>query len=151
MKGRSPARGSARPDPVGEMRFKVKIASLPDGEIGRFREVSGIGVEIETKDYNEGGNNDFVHKLPMRLKYPNLVLKRGVTHEEHLLKWFMQTRQGAKMSDLSLTLMGPGGEEVRTWSFINAYPIKWTGPNLNTGSSQIAVETLEIVHQGMKV
>jgi phage tail-like protein len=148
---RSPAKGSAQPDPVGEMRFKVRLPGIPGGEIGRFRECSGIAVEVETKDYNEGGNNEFTHKLVTRFKYPNVVLKRGVTHEDNLLKWFLQTRNRAQQIEMSISLMGPGGTEVRTWSFVNAYPVKWTGPTLNAGSSQIATETLEIVHQGLKV
>jgi phage tail-like protein len=148
---RSPAKGSSMPDPVGELRFKVNLKGIPGGEIGRFKECSGIGIEIETKDYMEGGNNEFVHKLPTRFKYPNLVLKRGVTHEDALLKWFLQTRNKAQQIEMSISLMGAGNHEVRTWSFVNAYPVKWTGPTLNTGSSQVATETLEIVHQGLKV
>ena len=48
----------------------------------------GLAVEVEVKEYNEGGINDYVHKLPTRIKYPNLVLKRGVTYEDALLDWF---------------------------------------------------------------
>ena len=47
--------------------------------------------------------------------------------------------------------MGPDGKEVRSWSFIDAFPIKWTGPNLNAGSNQVATETLEIVHAGLQM
>ena len=60
MTARSPAPGSANPDPVGELRFKV---SLPSGSLGSFREVSGIGVEVETMDYAEGGNNEVIGKM----------------------------------------------------------------------------------------
>jgi phage tail-like protein len=148
---RSPAKGSQNPDPVGELRFKVKLQGLPGAEIGRFKECSGIAIEVETKDYSEGGNNEFVHKLPTRIKYPNIVLKRGVTHEDALLKWFLETKKKAVPVEMTISLMGPGSTEVRTWSFVNAYPVKWTGPTLNTGSAQIATETLEIVHQGLKV
>ena len=148
---RSPATGSANPDGVSEMRFKV---SLPGVTLGSFREVGGIAVEVETMDYAEGGNNEFVHRLPVRLKYQNIVLKRGITHQRALLDWFNSTRaQGveAKRGAVTVTLMGPGGEEVQTWSFREAYPVKWVGPTLNAASNQIASETLEIAHAGMSV
>lgn len=148
---RSPGPGSSDPDPVGEHRFKV---NLPGINVGTFREISGIGVEVETMDYMEGGNNEFVYKLPTRLKFQNITLKRGVTHQAALLEWFQQTRaQGvqAKRQDITVTLVGPKGEDIRTWSFTDAYPVKWTGPTLNAASNQIASETLEIAHTGMRV
>lgn len=148
---RSPAPGSSNPDPVSEMRFKV---TLPGVSLGTFREISGIGVEVETFDYQEGGNNEFVHRLPTRLKFQNVVLKRGVTHQRALLDWFNATRrQGveAKWGAVTVTLMGPRNEEIQTWSFKEAYPVKWTGPTLNAASNQIATETLEIAHAGMTV
>jgi phage tail-like protein len=147
MSLRAVTAGSARPDPVAELRFKVELPGL---SIGRFRECTGIAVEIETKEYMEGGSNDFVHKLPTRVKYPNVVLKRGVTHEDALLKWFWDTRTMVQRRDMTITLLGPGAKTVRTWAFLNAYPVKWTGPNLNASSNQIATETLEVVHNGLR-
>lgn len=144
---RAVTKGSATPDPVAELRFHVE---LPGMSIGRFRECTGIAVEVETKDYMEGGSNDFVHKLPTRVKYPNIVLKRGVTHEDALLKWFWDSRTTVQRREMTISLIGPGAKTVRTWAFLNAYPVKWTGPNLNTGSNQIATETLEVVHNGLK-
>jgi phage tail-like protein len=137
-----------RPDAVGEMRFKV---DLPGIQIGRFREVTGLGVEVEVKEYMEGGVNDFVHKLPTRFKYQNIVLKRGVTFEVGLLRWLERTRRDTQRVDMTITLMGPGTKTVASWAFAEAFPVKWTGPNLNAGSNQIATETLEVAHAGMKI
>ena len=144
---RAVTKGSPTPDPVAELRFLV---DLPGMSIGRFRECTGISVEIETKDYMEGGSNDFVHKLPTRVKYPNIVLKRGVTHEDALLKWFWDSRTSVQRKEMTITLVGPGAKTVRTWAFLNAYPVKWVGPNLNAGSNQVATETLEVVHNGLR-
>ena len=144
---RAVTKGSPTPDPVAELRFKV---DLPGLSIGRFRECTGISVEVEMKDYMEGGSNDFVHKLPTRVKYPNIVLKRGVTHEDALLKWFWESRFTVQRRDMTISLLGPGAKLVRTWAFLNAYPVKWTGPNMNAGSNQIATETLEVVHNGLR-
>jgi phage tail-like protein len=139
--------GSSTPDPVAELRFKVEVQGI---SIGRFTECTGISVEVETKDYTEGGSNEFVHKLPTRIKYPNVVLKRGVTHEDALLKWFWDSRAKVQRKEMTITLLGPGASTVRTWAFLNAYPVKWTGPNLKGGSNSIATETLEVVHNGLK-
>ncbi len=137
-----------RPDPVGELRFQV---DLPGVNIGRFRECSGLAAEIEVKDYNEGGVNDRVHKLPTRMKYPNLVLKRGVTFEDALLKWLYKTQAEAQRIAVTVSLVGPDGRPVRSWSFADAFPVKWAGPSLNAGSNQVATETLEIVHAGLQM
>lgn len=148
---RSPAKSGSSPDGVTEMRFLVE---LPGANLGTFREISGIGVEVETMDYFEGGNNERVHRLPTRLKFQNIVLKRGVTHHAALLEWFNKTRASGVQKNwgvVKVTLMGPGGETVRVWSFADAYPVKWTGPSLNATSSQVASETLEIAHAGMTV
>jgi phage tail-like protein len=136
---------SATPDPVGELRFKV---SLGDIEIGRFTECTGLSVEWDVQTYAEGGENRFEHKLRGRVKYPNLVLKRGITHEDALLKWFFQSREHKERRSITLTLVGPDGKPVRTFSFASAIPVKWTGPNFNAGSNNIAMETLELAHEG---
>jgi phage tail-like protein len=145
---RAVTKGSPHPEPVAELRFKVELQ--PDLSIGRFTECTGLSVEVETKEYMEGGSNDFVHKLPTRVKYPNIVLKRGITHEEALLKWFFESRFTPKRRDMTISLLGPGTKLVRTWVFMNAYPVKWTGPNLNANSNTVASESLEIVHNGLR-
>ena len=137
-----------RPDPVGELRF---VVDLPGVNIGRFRECTGLAAEIEVKEYSEGGVNDRVHKLPTRMKYPNLVLKRGVTYEDALLRWLWKTQRETQRIAVTVSLIGPDGEDVRSWSFQDAFPIKWTGPNLNASSNQIATEALEIVHGGLQM
>lgn len=143
---RGTAPPSKTPDPVGELRFRV---ALDDAEIGRFSECSGISAEWELQTYAEGGQNRFEHKLRGRLKYPNVVLKRGVTHEDALLKWFFQSQERDKRGSITITLLGPDGKKVRSFAFTGAFPVKWTGPNFNAGSNNIAVETLELAHEGL--
>jgi phage tail-like protein len=131
---------------LGENRFKVEIEpSLP---IGEFRECTGLAMEREILEYAEGGNNDFVYKLPGRVKFPNLVLKRGVTDQKKLLEWFWDTRSKPELATVKLTLVDTTGKKARMWAFENAYPVKWAGPNLNAGSDSAATETLEIAHGG---
>jgi phage tail-like protein len=133
---------------LGENRFTVQIVREPQVKVGEFRECTGLSVEREILEYTEGGNNDFVHKLPGRVKFPNLVLKRGVTNQKALLEWFWNTRSAPTMAKLTVTLVDPTGTKARTWAFENAYPVKWAAPNLNAGSDSAATETLEIAHGG---
>lgn len=142
---RIPATGST-PDPVGELRFKVEIPSLT---IGMFTECSGLAVEFELMEYHEGGENGFSHKLRSRVRYPNLVLTRGVTHEDALLKWFFTVQEAAQRPAVTVSLLAPDTKNVRSWAFAGGFPVRWTGPNLNAGSNHAAVETLEIAHHGL--
>jgi phage tail-like protein len=138
--------GGKRAEPVGELRFRVEI---DDAVIGQFSEVTGLSLEYEVFEYQEGGEDRYVHKLRGRLKYPNLVLKRGVTQEEALLKWFFQRTDRRRRGTVKLTLLGDDGKPVRLWSFAGAFPVKWQGPSFNARSTNIATETLEIAHQGL--
>ena len=144
--------GSKTTDPVAELRFQVKLP-VPGGTIGRFQECTGLSADLEVKEYAEGGVNDFMHKLPTRVKWPNIVLKRGVTHEKALLEWFWATRtsgQASNVLEVTINLLGPGNQSpVRTWVFWDAFPVKWEGPHLNAGSNSIATESLEIAHKGL--
>ena len=124
--------------------------TTPGISIGHFTEVSGLNAEVETLTYNEGGNNEFVHRLPTRVKYPNLVLKRGISKEDALQRWFQKSHTQAQRTDITVTMLDHEGRRVRTWNFVGAYPIKWTGPAFNAGQNQVATESIEIAHEGLK-
>jgi phage tail-like protein len=134
------------PDPTGELRFSV---TLPGLEIGRFSDCGGLSMEYEILEYQEGGQTGFVHKLRGQLKYPNLTLKRGMTHESALMEWFFQAQTADHRPTVTVSLLGPDAGEVRHWAFASAFPVKWQGPALNAGSTNIATETLEIAHAGL--
>jgi phage tail-like protein len=145
---RSTAQASASrsPDPTGELRFLVEVPGL---QIGRFSECSGLTMEYEILEYQEGGQLGFVHRLRGQLKYPNLTLKRGMTHESALMKWFFEAQSRDRRPTLTVFLLGPDTAEVRHWAFAGAFPVKWQGPSLNAASTSIAGETLEIAHAGL--
>jgi phage tail-like protein len=145
----SPPPPERRLEKLGENHFKVEIE--PKVKIGEFRECTGLAIEREILEYAEAGNNDFVYKLPGRLKFPLLVLKRGITEQDELLKWFWASRSlpdPKKLATVTVTLVHTTGEKARVWAFENAYPVKWAGPNLNAGSDSAATESLEIAHGG---
>jgi len=146
MRSSAKASPGKPPDPVGELRFRVEVHGH---EIGAFSECSGLSAEWEVMEYQEGGEYRYVHKLRTRLKYPNLVLKRGVTYEEELLKWLLGQSDPKSRGAVKVTLFGDDGQEVRSWAFAGAFPVKWQGPSLNARSTNVATETLEIAHQGL--
>lgn len=134
----------SRPASVGH--FKVEIQ---DAVVGRFAECSGLSVEYEVLPYEEGGENRFVHQLRGRMRYPNIVLKRGVTDEKVFLDWLFQRTDRDRRGTLTITMFHPDSATARRWSFASARPVKWSGPTLNAGSSSIATEMLEIAHDGL--
>ena len=127
-------------------------------EIGRFSEVSGLQVEVEVEDLEEGGENSFVHKLPGRMKWPNIMLKRGITQNDSLLTWlskssgeqFSASGNTLTRSTAAITLLGPSGTRLRSWEFNGAFPVKWSGPTFAASSSDMAMEELEIAHHGFR-
>lgn len=142
-----PRTAGANPEPVADLRFKVELEDAKT--VGHFGECSGLSVEWEVMPYQEGGENRFEHKLKGRMKYPNLVLKRGVTDEDALLNWLFEKKDVDKRGSVVVSLMSPDNKVVRRWAFAGAFPVKWTGPTMNAGSNNIATETLEIAHQGL--
>jgi phage tail-like protein len=127
-------------------------------EIGQFSEVSGLEVSVETEDIQEGGQNSFVHKLPGRMTWPNITLKRGVTRSDNLIEWLNDSSgeqfaaNGNKVvrKTAAITLLGPAGARLRSWDFDGAFPVKWTGPSFSAATADAAVESLEITQNGFR-
>lgn len=117
--------------------------------IGRFFHCSGLELSFDIYEYHEGGNNDFVHRLPGRVQFPNLVLSRGLTNEDALVKWFWDTHNQVKAKEITLTL--GNGSTPRTWTFADAFPVRWSGPTLEGTAGSVATESLEIAHSGLKL
>jgi phage tail-like protein len=127
-------------------------------EIGRFMGISGLEVSVGVEEIQEGGENNYVHKLPGRMSWPNITLKRGITQNDALLAWLNKSSgeqfsaNGNKLtrSTAAITLMGPAGQRLRSWEFDGAFPVKWKGPDFDVASSDMALEELEITHHGFR-
>lgn len=143
---------------LGDASSATFLFEVDGVDIGRFEEVSGLEVSIETEDIQEGGQNSFVHKLPGRMSWPNIVLKRGVTRQDNLLKWLNESSgeqfsaNGNKLvrKSAAITLLDRTGARLRSWDFTDAYPVKWTGPRFAANSTDTASEELEITHHGFR-
>lgn len=137
-----------RQNPYKSFRFRVEIDGIT---AARTSEVSGLQVETDVELYEEGGVNDFVHQLPKKTKYPRLVLKRGITDVDDLWKWYQDVVSGGfTRKNGSIILMDVTGEDKWRWNFVQAYPVKWSGPELKADSNTVAFESVELVHQGIQ-
>lgn len=133
---------------VGSYRFMVEIDGML---VAGFTEVSGLALETEYEEVTEGGVNHFTHRLPKRTKTQPLVLKRGLTITNALWDWYADVVDGfVERKSGSVILFNELEFEVRRWNFYDAYPYKWSGPDLNASSSAVAIESLELVHNGLK-
>ena len=139
-----------RVDPYLSFHFLVEIEGLV---IGGFNEVTGLTVEVEIEEYREGGLNAYIHKLAGPVRYPNnLVLKHGLTDSDTLWNWHQDVASGnIQRKNGSIILLDSAGEEQWRWNFVDAYPVRWVGPDLRAGSAEVAIETLELVHRGLSV
>ncbi|MGI5912810.1 MAG: phage tail protein [Syntrophomonadaceae bacterium] len=130
-------------------RFKVELDGLL---VADFAEVSGLEAETEVQDVREGGVNEYEHHFITIRKYPPLVLKRGITDSTQLWDWYEGTINGKlERKDGAIILMDASGQEICRWNFWESYPIKWVGPQLRADASEVAIESLEIVHRGITV
>jgi phage tail-like protein len=128
--------------------FQVELDGL---YVGGFTEVTGLQVETELMEYSEGGVNDFVHYFPKQTKYPRIVLKRGITRTPDLWEWYESVLTGKiKRKTGTIILYHSDVYEICRWNFLESYPVKWIGPDMNSTSSSVAIESLEIVHSGLK-
>jgi phage tail-like protein len=130
--------------------FKVKFLGLTV-EDGYFSQITGLSSQTDVLEYPEGGQNTFVHRLPTRIKQGNITLKRGVVGDKVLYEWYAKSVVQAQPVTLVISLLDYNGEAIRVWSFDRAYPVKWTGGDLNASSTEILTESLEVAHGGMTV
>jgi phage tail-like protein len=157
-------------------RFRVRLHRSPDAESGApvptgapagealgdggFQEVSGLEVEMDVQEYQEGGRNDGVIRRVGRAKYQNIVLKRGMFYSDagrlnrDLWQWLQSVVSGARPArryDGIVEVMSVGDEVVATWTFDRGLPARVRGPELNAKTGEIAIEELHIAHEGLRL
>jgi phage tail-like protein len=136
-----------RVDPYGNFNFLVEIDGIARAA---FSDVSGFDTTIDVTEYREGGENTTPRKLPGQAKYSNIVLKWGLTSDRELYDWVLQTVQGdIQRKNGSIVALDSAGNEVVRWNFRNAWPAKWDGPDYTAKGNDVAIETLELAHEGV--
>ena len=140
---------SATPDAQPACCFYVEIGRMAQAV---FAEVSGLNVEMFVQEVEEGGVNHMRHRLPGPCQMSNLVLRRGLAQPNEFLRWIMQASTGEiKMENLSIVQYTSAGQELFRWNFINAYPVKWSGPQFQSEGGMAAFETVELAHAGLSI
>ncbi len=151
----------ARNDPVRSYNFLVTLVDsgstlattpydLKQSAWGGFSECTGLDTTLDVEEYKEGGNNGGSLKFPTRTTWTNLHLKRGVTGSPLLWQWYFTFVQGKGIRrDGIIILQDDQHKPVMVWQFRRGLPVKWAGPNLNAQQNQVAIEELEIAHEGL--
>ena len=133
--------------PYGKFRYKVEIDGL---EAGGFSEVTGFDASIDVIEYREGDMVQTPMKIPGLKKYGNITLKQGLTTSTVLYDWIIAGVNGAvERKTITITLLDEEETPAASWQVINAWPTKYTAPDFNATSSEVAIDTLEIAHEGM--
>jgi phage tail-like protein len=137
-----------RVDPYGNFTFLVEIGGL---SYGCFHDATGFDSTIDVIEYREGGDNTTTRKLPGVTKYTNITLKWGLTDDRKLYQWHRDAVEGTVVRfSGSIVGLDRKGNEVARWNFVNAWPTKYDGPDFNAKGSDVAVETLELAHEGLE-
>ncbi len=137
-------------DPAVAIAFKVQIGGGMD--LGVFTGVDGLGFEVTTEPFEEGGNHAFVHLLPGRIKYTNIKLTRPVGSDTaKVAQWVAKMATDPARSTAVIVAMSNLNKPIVQWSLQAVFPIKWTGPQLSVDSNKVATETLELAHHGFNM
>jgi len=144
-----------RNDPYPAYNFEVIVTGISDDGAsvrGSFSEVSGLDAGIVPIEYRTGSEPNRVRKLPGLSKFSNIVLKRGIIGDLAFWNWLVHAMQGnVQRTTVTIVLLDESRNPVMRWNFVRAWPCKWIGPVLNAKSNEIAIETLEICHEGISV
>jgi phage tail-like protein len=136
-----------RDDPFKAFAFLVEIDGVARAA---FSEVSGLESETAVIEYRTGGEN-VVRKLPGLTKFGNIILRRGVTQDADLWNWRKSVVEGSiDRRNGSIVLLDDKRNEIVRWNFQSGWICKWEGPTLNAKANEVAIETIEIAHEGLE-
>lgn len=155
-----------RKDPLRGFNFRISLTETRSSAAGQlttialtgagltvaagFQECTGLEGTLDMHEQAVGGSNDGALRFPTRLKWPNVVLKRGITDNALLWTWFEGFAQGnVSRRDGVIVLQNEQQQPQVVWGFKRGLPVKYSGPTLNAQQSSIAIESVEIAHEGL--
>jgi len=114
-----------------------------------FTDVGGLTVDLATEEVPEGGENRFIQRYPVRAKYPDLVLKRGLMKQTAIWDWVKQCIETLTIEphDVDVTLLNASHQPLMTWHLVGAYPVKWAVSDLSATANAYVVESLQLAYQ----
>jgi phage tail-like protein len=129
------------------LRFRVKLDGGAD--LGNWSKCDGLSVEYDVFEYKEGGENTYIHRIPGRVKYQNLKLTRPINKDsKRVADWIAGMKTKVKRETAEISALDTEGKAIATWNFEGVYPVRWNGPSLDISNNQVAMETLELAHNG---
>lgn len=137
--------------PVPKFHFQVKWD--PGTRVG-FTEVTGLDIQVEAIEYREGSSKDYSKiKMPGMHKFSNITLKRGtVAGDSEFFGWINEiTLNKVKRRDVLISLLDETHMPIFTWKALNAFPVKMTASDLKADGNEVAIESLEIAHEGLTI
>ena len=140
-------------DLITSFRFSVDF-QLPGGVVPvHFSELSGLSVNVETDTIKEGGQNEYIQKLPTYPQYSNLVLKKAMDVDMALVRWILKAITAFDFSPVTMTIsmLSENREPLVSWMVSGAYPLKWEVSNLQADQNSLAIETLEMAYQQFNI
>jgi phage tail-like protein len=151
-----------RSDPVLNHNFVVSLidsssilgsltmSAIFDAALGGFSECSGLEMSMQPEEYKQGGNNGYVHKFPARVTWSNITLKKGIGADTGLWDWHYGFVEGrGTRRDGVIALLTDLHMPNTIWCFRRGLPVKYTGPAMNATQNNVAIEALEIAHEGI--
>jgi len=150
MSSATPKAATGRANPFTTGNFVVEIQGITATS---FSEVSGLETSIDVVDYRAGDAKlNTEQKLPGLYKTSDVTLKRGLTQDTSLWNWINTAMTGSVFrTSVVIKLLDQADNVVLTWRLRNAWPCQWSGPVLTAGSSEVAIETLQICHEGLEL
>jgi len=163
--------GILRLDPVPAYRFNIilhdavnavdltsppcfaekKILETGKQVVASFTTCTGLQINTEIFEYQEGGQNSYMHKFVTKTSHSNIVLKRGITFSSDLWEWYLEVTKGKIVrKNGAIIVQDDLGVQTAVWSFRNALPLRLSGPELDAMQSKAAIETLELSHEGLE-
>ena len=151
-----------RADPVLNHNFSISLidsssilgllgsSGILDVSVGGFSECGGLEMSLQVEDFKEGGNNGGLLKFPTRVTWSNITLKKGIGAGTALWDWHYGFVQGTgQRRDGMIILLNDLRLPNNIWCFRRGLPIKYTGPSLNATQNNVAIESIEIAHEGI--
>ncbi len=132
--------------------FQVEFGPSSADQDIRFQEVTGLSAEVSTEEFREGGLNEYAHRIPTGAKYGNLVLKRGFISDSEVAAWFRNAVENFvfEPKDVTVKLLNEEHQPLATWTFLRAYPVKWSLSDLKAQESALAIESLELAYSSFR-
>jgi phage tail-like protein len=136
--------------PLPKFHFQVEWGGTKIG----FNEVTGLEVETEVIEYRDGSNQEYTMlKMPGMQKFANLVMKRGVFESDNeFFDWWNSVKLNEiERRDITISLLNEEHDPVMVWKVKNAWPTKITSTDLKADGNEPAIETIEVVHEGLSI